>query len=158
MPSTRPAHALTLLLLFTTPAVATEPMDVARDEQLVVGRTVMPRIAYRALEPTANPVRVEATLFPGRVFHGVMDGIVGRLAADDELGERVSPNGAGAATFGRGGLVPLAHGPSASPTGGPGARSAGGAVGGAVLRVTAGLGDRMGQSLQRTVVAPGAGR
>ncbi|HEY4581677.1 MAG TPA: hypothetical protein VIG88_02255, partial [Lysobacter sp.] len=90
MSPSRPALLIALLALPAAgPALAGEAgAPGMQDETMVVARSVMPRIAYRGLEPTANPVRVEATVFPGRVFEGVVDGLVDRLAGDDELGDR----------------------------------------------------------------------
>ncbi|HZX80846.1 MAG TPA: hypothetical protein VFE72_07845, partial [Lysobacter sp.] len=90
MSPSRPALLIALLAPLASGTVlagetATPGMQ---DEMLVVARSVMPRIAYRGLEPSANPVRVEATVFPGRVFQGVVDGMVQRLVGDEALGDR----------------------------------------------------------------------
>lgn len=142
VPSTGPALVLVSALLATTTVVAA-PADDAHDELLVVARTVMPRIAYHALEPTANPVRVQATVFPGRVFHDAMSGLVGRLAADDELGEQAPLTATGPALHREpGSAVPIAHGHGLQgAAAGSGGRAIGGSVGGAVLRATSGLGQ-----------------
>jgi hypothetical protein len=142
--------AIVVALLAPLPAVATPP-DEAADETWVAARDVMPRVAYRALEPHANPVRVEATVFPGRVFHGAIGDVVGRLAGDQELDESAA-------------LVPSGQVPPAEPgaprsmapiagLGGAGSdmgrRPGGASIGGAVLRATSGLGVRVGQAVQR---------
>ena len=127
----------------------------AQDEMLVVARSVMPRIAYRGLEPTANPVRVEATVFPGRVFHGVLDGMVQRLVGDDDLGDRAPLLRQGpAAARGIGVDVPVAGLGLGGAGAGPGASRGGGSIGGMVTSATAGIGDRVNQAMQR---ATGAG-
>lgn len=154
MTSTGPTLFL-LALSVSAPAAAMEPAEGPVDETLVVARTVMPRIAYHALEPTANPVRVQATVFPGRIFHGMVDTLTGRLAGDDELSERAPLGPSGAPR----GLEPgiagsLSHGPGLQHAGG--GRSVGGSIGGSVLRVTSGLGDRISQAVHGAA-GPGTG-
>lgn len=155
----RSAIALAFATSASGSAFAAPPaVAAAQDELLVVARTVMPRVAYHALPATENPVRVQATVFPGRIFHGVVDGIVGRLAGDDELTERAPLVAEGpAAAFDPVRAGPFAHGPGAVTTpSGAGGRTAGGAIGGAVLRATSGLGTRVGDAVQRAANA-GAG-
>lgn len=158
MPSITSATALALAALAALPAAAATPEADPRDQVMVVGRDVMPRIAYHALEPQANPVSVQATVFPGRVFHGVVDTLVGVLAADDELGERAPLLAPGpAARIEPGVMLPVADGPG-MVAGGPAAagRSGGVSLGGTILRATSGIGDRVGQTVLR-VTAKGAG-
>jgi hypothetical protein len=150
MPTRSPLAAVALLAI-AAPVVAAEPEAGPADETMVVARTVMPRIAYRALEPTANPVRVEATTFPGRVFHGAIDGLVGQLVGDDQLGERA------AAPIASGGReLPTHHAPLMDGPGlqGPGASTAplgrGASIGGAVLRATSGIGSMVQDAVRRT--------
>lgn len=159
MPSTRPATLLVVAALASTPVIAAEPSaDVGRDELMVVTRNVMPRIAYHALEPTANPVRVQATVFPGRIFHGVMHGLVGRLAGDEELGDSVPVVATGPTPGLEPGMVgPLGHGPAAhAQAGGQGGRAMGASIGGSVIRATSGIGDRVSQTILRAT-GQGAG-
>lgn len=129
------------LAILALPAAATSPAGDApthEDQTLVVARTVEPRVAYRALEPKDNPVRVEATTFPGRTFHGAIDGLVGadgiQLAALDELAERVPVT----AARGPGAMLLPATTPSAAvqPGMGPAASAGRGGAGGAVVRAT----------------------
>lgn len=150
----------TLLVLLA--AIASAPMAVSAaeepvDETLVVARTVMPRIAYHALEPTANPVRAQATVFPGRIFHGMVDGLVGSLAGDDELAERASLQPTGPALRLEPGMAgPVGHAPGAyGPGASQGGRAIGGSIGGAVLRATSGLGDRVSQTVLRATSQSG---
>ncbi len=159
MPSTASITAFVLMALATAPAVAATPGDeAAADELLVVARSVMPRVAYHALEPTANPVRVQATVFPGRIFHGAMDGLVGRLAGDHELGERAPLAATDAASGLEPGMAgPLGHGPRLEHAGATqGSRAVGGSIGGSVLRATSGIGDRVTQAVLRAT-SQGAG-
>lgn len=143
MPSIGPTAVLVLAGLAAAPVAASPSDEAAQDELLVVMRTVMPRVAYHALEPSANPVRVQATVFPGRIFQGVMGGLVGRLAGDEELGERAPLAASGPMMrLEPGTVAPLGHGPGLQVTGSAsGGRGIGGSVGGAVLRATSGLGD-----------------
>lgn len=147
-----PRSCLPLLILLAAAAAAAGPAvagdAVHEDELMVVTRSVMPRVAYRGLEPTANPVRVQATVFPGRVFHGAMDAVVGRLAGDEELGER-APMAAAALPAMRieaGAAGPL--GASAQGTG-TAPRMATGAIGAGVVRATSNIGGRVGQAVLR---------
>lgn len=57
------------------------------DHTMVVARTVQPRIAYRGIALQDNPVRVQATTFPGRVFHQSVDASMERLLGDGELAQ-----------------------------------------------------------------------
>lgn len=145
-------RSITCILLATIAAapVAAVAGDEAVDESLVVARTVMPRVAYHALEPTANPIRVQATVFPGRIFHGMLGDLAGHLAGDDELGERASLHAGGPTLrpepmFGPTGPAPAEHVPVPGASG----RSTGASVGGVVLRATSGIGDRISQTIIR---------
>lgn len=144
MPILRPVH-LSILLAFAGTAVASEaPGDGGRDETLVLARSVMPRIAYRGLEPTQNPVKVESTVFPGRVFGATLDGLLGTLVGEDALDER-APAGL-AAMRGSGDVAPrpgFAPEPrGALPAGGASAPlGAAGGIGGSVMRATSGIAD-----------------
>lgn len=142
---------LVLLAAIASAPVAASAAEAHGDETLVVARTVMPRIAYHALEPSANPVRTQATVFPGRIFHGMVDGLVGSPAGDDELGERASLQGTGPAMRLEPGMAgPVGHVPGAlGPGASQGGRAIGGSIGGAVLRATSGLGDRVSQTVLR---------
>lgn len=158
MPFNRPVLVPILMALAAAPAVAAPPAgDGARDEELVVARSVMPRIAYHALEPTANPVRVQATVFPGRIFHGVIGGLVGSLASDHELGDRVPlvvDLPAGTLEPGLGGLMHH-DGPRLGAGSLQGSRSGAASIGGSVLRMTSGIGDRIGKAVSRSTTVGG---
>lgn len=152
-----PLPVLIVLLTAVAP-VRAQDADAHADETLVVARTVMPRIAYRALEPTANPIRVQATTFPGRVFHAAIDGLVGQLVAEHELDERASPATPDAESAIPGLARPMAEGPALRH--GPGATAplgAGASIGGAVLRATGGIGDLVQRSVGRATQAGGGG-
>lgn len=122
------------------------------DPNMIIARTVQPRIAYRGIATEDNPVQVRATMFPAQIFHGTLNGTLDRLLGDGELNQRGSSglalNAATQALTGPalGGNALL--GPSA--TGGPpigSSASAGGAVGAA----TAGLGDLITNSVMQAV-------
>lgn len=156
---TRLPSALLLLLAATGPAFAADPVsdDGAQDQTLVIARSVMPRIAYRGLEPTQNPVRVESIVFPGRVFHSTLDGLLGTLVGEDVLGDTASPGltgrperdprADGLAAGGARDLMPTGRG--ATPNG------ASASIGGAVLRATGGLADTITAATLRAT--PGGG-
>ena len=154
---------LLLVLAVSSPALAAgagptqAPVEVGQDELMVVARSVMPRVAYRGLDATANPVRVQATVFPGRVFHTAIGDMVGQLVGDDELVASASPATAGPAAFLEPGAMvgPLGAGPQGS-AGTGGARGFAGSVGGSVLRATSGIGDRINAAVQRAT-GPGGG-
>ncbi|MFD0739703.1 hypothetical protein ACFQZQ_10470 [Lysobacter koreensis] len=48
------------------------PAAAARNHQLVITRTVQPRIAYRGIPLADHPVQAQATVFPGEVFHDTL--------------------------------------------------------------------------------------
>ncbi|MEH6418251.1 hypothetical protein [Pseudomonas sp. CGJS7] len=146
-------------------AQSPEPSEPA-DPSIVIARTVHPRIAYRALPAQDNPVRTEATAFPGRVFHGTLERSLAPVLGDAELDQHgssgLSPTAATQALTGL--LVPTAGntgagamlGPSASaPPMGPTA-----SVGGAVTAATAGIGDLITGSVMQALAPqnPGSGR
>lgn len=158
--STRRA-ALLGALVVVAPAFATPPAGGStppvEDPRIVLARTVHPRIAYRGLERTENPVAVQATTFPAGVFHDTLGVLVESVAGDAELGARgshglrsaaVAPSAIPAA-FEVGTGVPGATRPS-SPLGA--GASAAGAVGGA----TRNLGARITGAL--SVLPAGGGR
>ena len=148
MPTAAAPVVRVLAALLAIAAPAAQAQEAAGDETLVVARDVMPRIAYHALEPTANPVRVQATVFPGRVFHGAMGGLVQQLVGDDELTDTAARLDTGReAGLTPGMVVPLAHGPALQGGGAGSSRAIGGSIGGAVLRATSGLGTRMSQAI-----------
>lgn len=155
-PSVRPLFLLALMAAPAGAAVAAED-GAAEDQTLVVARTVEPRVAYRALEPKDNPVRVEATTFPGRTFHAAIDAIAGdgiELAALDELAERVPVGSARGAA----GPLPTATLPAAlaAPGAGPAAAAGRGGAGASVLRATSQIGPAVLQGVSRAL--PGGGR
>lgn len=139
------------LILASAPVAADEPDAQHADQTLVVARSVMPRVAYRGLEPRENPVRVEATTFPGGIFHRALDGLVGDLADDGALQDTAAPGGpaaihattspvAGALT---GGPLPAGGGRAAAPAG-MGAR-----IGGSVGQATGAIGAAVTGALSR---------
>lgn len=148
---------LLLLLAASSPVLAADAAqgpeaDVAQDELMVVARSVMPRVAYRGLEATANPVRVQATVFPGRVFHASIDSMVGQLVGDDELVASASPATTAPAAFLEpdAAIGPLGAGPQGASAGAGGApRGFTGSIGGSVLRATSGIGDRISTAVLR---------
>jgi hypothetical protein len=83
------------------PVQAQEAGEDDKDPSIVVMRTVHPRIAYRGIPLEDHPIKAEATTFPGRVFEGVVNGVIASVVGDDALGER------GAAGPAAGALVPL---------------------------------------------------
>lgn len=117
------------------------------DPVLVVTRTVQPRIAYRGLPRSENPVHAQATVFPAQVFHRTLDGVLGELVGDDALTQTAS---AGVAAFTTGPAVTEATGvlgtgavlgnsPDGMPGGVAGAVGGIGGAGGAIGRATGGL-------------------
>lgn len=137
-------------------APAQEPAGAGgpgEDPAVVVTRTVQPRIAYRGVPREQNPVHAQATVFPARVFHGTLDGVLGRIVGEEALGQTGSAgvtqlDGVPALTAAAGtldtraGLVHSSVAASASPVAAMGA--AGGALGGAastIGRVTGTLGS-----------------
>jgi hypothetical protein len=125
------------------------------DQTLVVARNVMPRIAYRGLEPSQNPARVTTTVFPGRVFQGRLDGVIGALVGDGALGETapILPTAA------LRGPEPVNGEPreprSAAPLGGGVSTSgAGGGLGGTVMAATAGIANTVTAAVLRTGAGP----
>jgi len=164
-----PAFAALALAAAALPgAQAAEPgAPPGVDPSVVVARTVYPRIAYRALPAQDNPVRTEATTFPGQVFHATLDRSLAPLLDDAALGQHGSGGlGVGAATGALTGLLAPGAGIGAGTAlGGPAASAPLGAsasVGGAVVGATAGLGDTLtGAVMQATMpaaVAAGSGR
>lgn len=138
-----------LLPLIALPvmAVAADGRAPAPDPQLVLTRTVHPRIAYRGLDAQQNPVRASATTFPARVFGMVMDQAVPtQLVEDGQLGEQAT----GGLVGGRA-LMPLPVGGDAPGLFGRAAGGAGAAplgpgasIGGAVSGATGGIADMVG--------------
>ncbi|MEI2432327.1 hypothetical protein RDV84_07095 [Lysobacter yananisis] len=158
----RHASALAALVLAAAlPGVrATEP---GADTTVVIARTVHPRIAYRALPAQDNPVRTEATTFPGQVFHATLSRSLAPLD-DAALGQHGSGGlgVAAAADAASAMLVPAAATGAGATFAGPGASAPLGAsasVGGAVVGATAGLGDTLtGAVMQALAPPPGSGR
>jgi hypothetical protein len=125
------------------------------DQTLVVARNVMPRIAYRGLEPSQNPARVTTTVFPSRVFQGRLDGVIGALVGDGALGETapILPTAA------LRGPEPVNGEPretrSAAPLGGGVSTSGtGGGLGGTVMAATAGIANTVNAAVLRTGAGP----
>lgn len=148
--------ALLGVLIVGAPAFAAPPPDGSSDRvadpQLVLARTVHPRIAYRGLERTENPVAVQATTFPARVFHDTVGVLVESVAGDAELGARGS-HGLRRAAVATGPVTSSTPPASEAGAGLPGATrpavpvgagaSAAGAVGGATRQ----LGGRVSSAL-----------
>lgn len=157
-PHRRFAHALASTLLLASvaaPAWTAEPAaPTGPDPAVVVARTVHPRIAYRALPVDENPVRIQATTFPGHVFHSTLDAVLLPAAGEADLAARGNAGLAGrmAATTGLVSGVPLAMPASALPIG-AGGRTGVGASGPSVVGMTAGIAD----TVLRAVGVPGGG-
>lgn len=122
------------------------------DHIVVVVRTVQPRIAYRGIPLHDNPVRVQATTFPGRVFHQTLDASMEQLVGNGELAQF------GSSGIGSGGAVHRALAGGLPSAGNPvmlgGAASAaatplgGGAIAGDTMSAaTRGLGSLIQSSL-----------
>jgi hypothetical protein len=154
---TRRPTLLALCGLICLPALSVQAQQTGADSadpSIVVMRTVHPRIAYRGIPLEDHPIQAEATTFPGRVFRGVVDGVIGSLVGDAELGER------GAAGPAVDALVPLLE-RSTAPLGSTLAGHAGGntplgasATAGAVGGATRDLGSRITGALA-PIVNPG---
>ncbi|ROU08689.1 hypothetical protein [Lysobacter enzymogenes] len=157
----RAAALAALFLAVALPGVrAAEP---GADTTVVIARTVHPRIAYRALPAQDNPVRTEATTFPGQVFHATLSRSLAPLD-DAALGQHGS-GGLGVAAAAEAAsamLVPAAATGAGASLAGPGASvplGASASVGGAVVGATAGLGDTLtGAVMQALAPPPGSGR
>lgn len=142
------AHLLPpLLLLCLAPTARAQavPADRNADQQLVIARSVNPRVAYRGLQADQNPVLVQAPVFPGRAFHGSVEGVLGQAVGDDVLGALGSRTGA--PLFGTADAIRL---PMTSLAGRQ-AGSAGHAPLGAMAGATGGIG-RIGAGLSGLVV------
>jgi hypothetical protein len=162
---TRACAALCSALL--VPSAFAQQAAPPEDPGIVIGRTVMPRIAYRGVPVEDNPIRTRATVFPSHVFHDTLDNALGDALGDSELG----------AATGSGGIVMRATGnllaadaqTGAAGLGLAGASAAGAAplgtgasVGGAIRGATAGLGDTitgaLSNALQPAATGAGSGR
>lgn len=154
--------ALAFAALAAAPAArAAEP---GADTSVVIARTVHPRIAYRALPAQDNPVRTEATTFPGQVFHATLDRSLTPLLDDGALGQHGS-GGLGVAVAADAAtalLVPAAGVGAGNALGGPAAAAPLGAsasVGGAVVGATANLGNTITGAVMQALAPPsGSGR
>ena len=135
----------------------------AKDPTVVIARTVQPRVAYRGVPLEENPIHSEATTFPGLVFHGTMDSVLGELV-EGELGQHGSAGvmagaavesavGRGLSGLTGGTLLGAGAGAGSAPSLGPGA-SAGGAVGGvgtAVGNATSNIGSLVTNTVMQAV-------
>jgi hypothetical protein len=159
VPASRSCRPFLLLACLAGPAMAGDgvpPDDTGMtDQTLVVARNVMPRIAYRGLEPSQNPARVTTTVFPGRVFQGRLDGLLGALVGEDALGETapVMPTAA------LRGPQPIAGEPmeprgGAPLGGGVSTAGAGGGLGATVMAATAGIANTVTAAVLRTGAGP----
>lgn len=135
------------------------------DPVLVVTRTVQPRIAYRGLPRSENPVHTQATVFPAKVFHRTLDGVLGELVGDDALSQTAS---AGVAGFTTGPAIADATAPIGTSAvlgnsttgiqgGVVGAVGGIGGAGGAIGRATGGLAGTITGALLPTLGAATAG-
>lgn len=142
----------------------TTPPGNDPDPVLVVTRTVQPRIAYRGLPRSENPVHTQATVFPAQVFHRTLGGVLGELVGDDALNQTAS---AGVATFTTGPAVTDATGVLGSNAvlgssttgiqgGVVGAVGGIGGAGGAIGRATGGLAGTITGALLPALGAVGA--
>lgn len=147
-----------LCCLVCTPVMPLQAQEAdgeqAADPTVVVMRTVHPRIAYRGVPREDNPVQAQATTFPGRVFQGAMDTVIGSLVGDSELdryGAAGPATGAMLPMLERG-TAPLGSAVTGAVGGAPlgAAASTGGAIGGA----TRNLGPLVGGALA-PMVDPG---
>lgn len=126
------------------------------DPNMIIARTLQPRVAYRGIPTEDNPVQVRATMFPAQIFHRTLNGTLDRLLGDGELNQRGSSglalNAATQALTGPalGGNALLGPSAAGGPPIGPSAT-----VGGAVGAATAGLGDLITHSVMQAV-APAA--
>jgi len=169
--SARCRLATVAALCASAPALHAQQVHGSRpgDHVLVVTRTVQPRIAYRGVELADNPVRMQATVFPGRVFHHTVDDSLERLLGDSELVQVGSAGVGGGATI----RALLADGLDLRSGQSSGVRAMaadGGAAGmapmgmaassgGAVSAATRGLGDTIQSSLVPALgTAAGGGR
>lgn len=133
-------RSLISLLAGTLPLVAGAQSAPDADPQLILTRTVEPRVAYKALPRTTdNPVAAQAPVFPAVAFGNAMDGLVVQRVDDTVLG-----------ALGAGGLVntgdprsakfmpeSLRLGPTAQGTAPAGLSGPGGAIG----HATSGIGN-----------------
>lgn len=85
LPSRQIGVAVVAALCIWAAGVQAQGTSAGVDHLLVVTRTVQSRIAYRGIPLEDNPVRVQATTFPGSVFHQTIDTAVERLVGDDDL-------------------------------------------------------------------------
>lgn len=140
------------------PVAVSGPASGVPDPELVITRRVQPRIAYRGVPLEANPVASRAAVFPRRVFHASIDGVVDLLAGDDELGAR-SANGLQLQPIAVSidAAVAPAHALTAGPRSGPAAMPLGEAarVGGAVGGTTAHLGSIISGALIPAIASGG---
>lgn len=128
-----------------------------QDQHFIIGRQVNPRIAYRPVPREDLPVRVQATVFPGRTFHSTLGSSLalgqggGTQGVDDAvLGQTRSVNGwadgspAMASALAPGQVVPGAWQSSGAMPLGMNATGAGGATRG----LGAGIGASVNSALQ----------
>jgi hypothetical protein len=131
---------LIALLLSVLPLAAGAQSTADPDPQLILTRTVEPRVAYKALaKPTDNPVQAQAPLFPTVAFGNAVDGLVAQNVDDTVLGA-LGAGGLANTGDGRGatfmpdglGLGPTAQGAAPAGLSGPG---------GAIGHATSGIGS-----------------
>jgi len=141
---------LTPLLAGALPLTAAAQSGTGNDPQLVVARSVQPRVAYRALaEPTDNPVAAQAPLFPAAAFGRAIDGSAGQRVDDEVLralgaGGLDGAGGARAVSFMPDtlGLGPTAQGAAPAGLSGPA---------GAIGHATSGLGGLVTSTLAQAL-------
>ena len=168
LPGARRLAAALAALALASPAWSQQrAADGANDQDpaVIVTRTVQPRIAYRGVPLEANPVHARATVFPAKVFHQTLDGVMGRLVGDDALGQTGSAGVAQLAIhpalFGTPTLLGTGNGAGGSAVGLPGgpvgAGIAGGAMGGAagaIGRATGNLGGTITGAISGAMALP----
>jgi hypothetical protein len=128
------------------PAAADEPGDI------IVERTITPRIAYDVVPKKDDPVAVRVTTFPKSTFDGVMDGLVSDLDLNGARGSagvaggHTSALAAATAVLGVGSTTQQRNGAPMGATGMGGTNTIGATVSqtitGALAPLTSGLGNR----------------
>lgn len=170
LPRRRRAHhpwigilACGLLLMTTALQVRAQDTDseaqaLPEDTVMVITRTVNPRTAYRGVPLEANPVRTQATTFPGRIFNNTLNNTLGQLLGDDDLDQRGSAGlntGAGAVPALTGASSMLAASPALGGQAASGGTSIGpsASVGGAIGAATGGISNMVTGSVMQAVGA-----
>jgi hypothetical protein len=148
--------ALALSGLVAATATPVWAQDNGGDPQVVLTRTVHPRIAYRGVPVEEMPVDAAAPTFPAQVFHGALGTTLEPLAGDElvrQHGANGVLGGIGARLTRPGVLPDPASMFGANPQGGAGRVPVGpgASIAGAVSGATAGLGDRISSTVLQAV-------